>query len=163
MTDTITQKQRAISERSLENLKPFPKGTSGHPGGRRRGASVTSSLRRLLTKDEANEIATTWIAQAKGGSYPHLRELLLRIDGPVEPMPTPPPFEKPELTPEETDILIAKFAKPMAPLAIPIFKPVREIDFNVLRRLDEDYARRLSQKEQEQLLSAGIEPPGVTE
>jgi Family of unknown function (DUF5681) len=35
-------------QRRLANLKPFPKGTSGNPGGRPKGLSITAAVRREL-------------------------------------------------------------------------------------------------------------------
>ena len=36
------------NERSLQNLRPFPKGQSGNPGGEVKNASITNEVRKIL-------------------------------------------------------------------------------------------------------------------
>jgi hypothetical protein len=63
--------------------KPWPKGTSGNPSGRRRGsASIVAALKRLTTRADAEAVARKLLALAKGGDLQAMRLLLDRLDGP---------------------------------------------------------------------------------
>lgn len=63
-----------------QNLKPFPKGVSGNPGGRPKYKAISEAIRHILTLDDiesfvpstvAEKLALTRIRQAmlKGGLY----------------------------------------------------------------------------------------------
>jgi len=43
-----------------ENLKPWPKGVSGNPGGCRRKKPVSEELERLLSEPAPNDEKRTW-------------------------------------------------------------------------------------------------------
>ena len=63
--------------------RPWPKGTSGNPCGRRPGTiSPTMALRRALTRQEADALAAKVVAMAKAGDATCLRLLFDRLDGP---------------------------------------------------------------------------------
>jgi hypothetical protein len=63
--------------------RPFPKGVSGNPSGKRKGTvSLTASLKRLLSRDDAERIAKRLVALAKAGDLQAVKLLLDRIDGP---------------------------------------------------------------------------------
>jgi len=86
MTATAdTQMQRNSSDgraRRLANLRPFPKGVSGNPGGRPKGQSLTAELRRLAMEgDTPRQIAQQIIEKARTGSIDHLRLLFDRCEG----------------------------------------------------------------------------------
>lgn len=58
-------------------LKPWPKGVSGNPSGKRKGhASVTAALKRKLTRKDADVIAAKLIGQAKAGNRHAVRILI---------------------------------------------------------------------------------------
>jgi hypothetical protein len=84
-TTDLAQKQWGISDtrrRSLANLKPFPKGVSGNPGGRPKGQSLTAELRRqALEGNTTEEIARVVIKGALAGKIDFLRLLFDRVDG----------------------------------------------------------------------------------
>ena len=64
------QEQR---ENSKPPGRPWPKGVSGNPGGRRKGAvSLKATLTRALTKADADAIARKLIDGAKAGNTPSL-------------------------------------------------------------------------------------------
>lgn len=66
---------------------PWPKGTSGNPGGRLKGSlSLVSILRQQLAAgdgEHAKALIKSLLKEAEGGDYQHLREVLDRIDGKV--------------------------------------------------------------------------------
>jgi hypothetical protein len=81
-----TQEQRPSNghARSLANLKPWAKGTSGNPGGRPKGQSITAALRRLVEQgDTAERLAAVLIKNGLEGDIHHLRAILDRLDGDV--------------------------------------------------------------------------------
>ena len=71
----------------VENLKPFPKGVSGNPGGRPKTAHISEALRRALENGEAEHLASILLALATGkkrGSNVQiaaLREIADRTEG----------------------------------------------------------------------------------
>jgi Family of unknown function (DUF5681) len=90
----ITQKQRngrGSNSRSLQNLKPFRPGQSGHPGGLPEGVpKVSVALMNLLREDarsnyqpktRAEQLAWAIYQKAIKGDVPALREILDRCEG----------------------------------------------------------------------------------
>ena len=68
------QEQR---ENSKPPGRPWPKGVSGNPGGRRKGAvSLKATLTRALTKADADAIARKLIDGAKAGNTAAAKLLL---------------------------------------------------------------------------------------
>jgi len=68
------QEQR---ENSKPPGRPWPKGVSGNPGGRRKGAvSLKAALTRALTKADADAIARKLIDGAKAGNTAAAKLLL---------------------------------------------------------------------------------------
>ena len=62
--------------------KPFPKGVSGNPSGRPKGAlSITAKLRELLQSDDGEAFAKAFMRYAKAGKFPFAKEVIDRIDG----------------------------------------------------------------------------------
>lgn len=62
--------------------KPFPKGKSGNPSGRPKGAlSITTKIRKLLETDEGESVARAFVKYAKAGKFPFAKEIIDRIDG----------------------------------------------------------------------------------
>lgn len=80
----FTGKQRRINDRSLANLRPFPKGVSGNPSGRPQGPTLLTEIRDLLNgrggKDR-KAAAKAFIAQLKRGSIAHAKEVIEREEG----------------------------------------------------------------------------------
>ena len=50
-----------MSDRTA-NLKPWPKGVSGNPGGRPKKKAITEELERLLEEEAPNGDGKTWAA-----------------------------------------------------------------------------------------------------
>jgi hypothetical protein len=75
--------------RNIANLKPWPKGVSGNPGGRPRTKPITEELERLLQEEAPNDNGQTWAAviaeallhQARKGDVRAISELANRIEG----------------------------------------------------------------------------------
>jgi hypothetical protein len=66
--------------------KPFPPGVSGNPSGRRRGSvSLTATLKRILTKGDANAICFKLISQAKAGNH-QAQRLIMELCGDEAPL-----------------------------------------------------------------------------
>ena len=64
--------------------RPWPRGTSGNPSGRRKGTlSPTAALKRTLTKADLEQVVTKLIDLAKAGDRHALRIIFDRIDGPL--------------------------------------------------------------------------------
>jgi hypothetical protein len=77
------------------NLKPWPKGVSGNPGGRPKKKAITEELERLLEEEAPNSDGKTWAAtvaeallrQAAKGDVRAITELANRIEGkPAQPV-----------------------------------------------------------------------------
>jgi len=73
-----------------QNLKPWPKGTSGNPAGRPRNTKLTTAMRELLDKpfphDEAGRtyaevIAERMVLEACRGNVRAAKEVALRTEG----------------------------------------------------------------------------------
>ena len=65
--------------------RPWPRGTSGNPSGRRKGTlSPTAALKRTLTKADLEQVVTKLIDLAKAGDRHALRTIFDRLDGPVK-------------------------------------------------------------------------------
>jgi hypothetical protein len=81
--------QRRNSDKRLQNLKPFPKGTSGNPAGRPKKALLSDALRRQLAitapgmpeRTQAEAIASALIAEAILGNVAAIREVGDRSEG----------------------------------------------------------------------------------
>ena len=85
---SVTQLQSASSdngkEKRLLNLRPFPKGVSGNPGGRPKGDGVTGAIRRLVAEgNTSDQIASVIVANALKGDIDFLKVLLDRTAGSV--------------------------------------------------------------------------------
>jgi hypothetical protein len=69
--------------------KGFMPGRSGNPGGRPKGESITSTLRRLVAESEHNGrpiqevLAEVLLKHALSGKFPFAKEILDRLDGPL--------------------------------------------------------------------------------
>jgi len=83
-----------VSDRNA-NLKPWPKGVSGNPGGRPKKKAITEELDRLLEEESPNGDGKTWaviiaealLKQAAKGDVRAITELANRIEGkPVQAM-----------------------------------------------------------------------------
>lgn len=83
-----------------ENLRPFPPGVSGNPGGRPKSKPITDRLRDRLERPArealrlddgatlADVIALRMAKAAAEGDFKYVRELLDRVEG--KPVPQPP-------------------------------------------------------------------------
>jgi hypothetical protein len=80
---------------NAQNLKPWPKGVSGNPGGRPKKKLVTDELERLLQVEAPNAGGRTWatviaealLHQARKGDVRAITELTNRIEGkPLQPV-----------------------------------------------------------------------------
>jgi uncharacterized protein DUF5681 len=78
-----------------QNLKPWPKGVSGNPGGRPKKKLVTDELERLLQVEAPDAGGKTWatviaqalLQQARKGDVRAFAELTNRIEGkPLQPV-----------------------------------------------------------------------------
>jgi hypothetical protein len=87
-SEDSAQEQRPYTDGralSLANLKPFPKGVSGIPGGRPAGQSLTAELRRQLEQGfTMQQIAKALLDKAVSGDIQALRIVFERIDGDVK-------------------------------------------------------------------------------
>lgn len=70
-----------------QNLKPWPKGKSGNPGGRPKKGRAFEDLMKLIdeTPGELRELSKVWLARCKAGDFQFFREYLDRSDGKVAP------------------------------------------------------------------------------
>jgi hypothetical protein len=74
---------------NAQNLKPWPKGASGNPGGRPKQKLISVELERLLQQQAPGENGKTWAAviaeallsQAAKGDVRAISELANRIEG----------------------------------------------------------------------------------
>jgi hypothetical protein len=73
-----------------DRIRPFmwKKGQSGNPGGRPKNESMTARLRRVLAQEHngreiADLIAERLVKEALSGKHPFIKELLDRVEGPV--------------------------------------------------------------------------------
>ncbi len=81
--------QRRNNDKRLANLKPFPKGVSGNPGGRPKKALLSDALRRQIAeavpnapeKTIAEVIARALIREAVSGNVQAIREIGDRSEG----------------------------------------------------------------------------------
>ena len=72
-----------------QNLRPWPKGVSGNPGGRPRKQPITEELQRLLGEVAPNSQGQTWatliaealLQQASRGDVRAISELVNRVEG----------------------------------------------------------------------------------
>jgi hypothetical protein len=73
----------------IENLKPWPKGVSGNPGGRPKQKLISAELERLMQQQAPGESGKTWatviaeslVRQAAKGDVRAISELANRIEG----------------------------------------------------------------------------------
>lgn len=81
---------RALSDRgsSLKNLRPWPAGVSGNPGGRPARAPISKACREELQKTDpatgltnAEAIAARLVAECKRGNIWAIRELVGLVEG----------------------------------------------------------------------------------
>jgi hypothetical protein len=79
----------------VQNLKPWPKGVSGNPGGRPKRKLVTDELERLLLDEAPDAGGRTWatviaealLQQARKGDVRAITELANRVEGkPLQPV-----------------------------------------------------------------------------
>jgi hypothetical protein len=83
-----TQNRGNVSGRP-ENLKPWPKGVSGNPGGRPKSKPLTEELERLLEQKPPKGKGETWAAliaqalvvKASKGDVRAISELANRLEG----------------------------------------------------------------------------------
>lgn len=82
--DTIlTQNSEETVAGRTQNLKPWPKGVSGNPGGRPKRKPIEEALLAALTPAEAQAVAKALIWQAKRGNVRAFDSLADRVDGKV--------------------------------------------------------------------------------
>jgi len=86
--DNSVKESEKYPKSRTKGLEPFQPGQSGNPGGRPKGTSITSQLRKLLDQMVAGKhiseaVAQAWLKKALKGSYHHLREMLERTEGKV--------------------------------------------------------------------------------
>lgn len=75
--------QRVCSEPPKPRVRgrPWPKGMSGNPSGRRKGTvSLTAALKRLLTTEDASAIVRKVVDLAKNGDLRAIELLFQRLD-----------------------------------------------------------------------------------
>ena len=73
----------------IQNLKPWPRGVSGNPGGRPRKRLITDELERLLQEEAPDKNGQTWataiaealLRQAITGDVRAIAELANRVEG----------------------------------------------------------------------------------
>jgi len=71
---------------NVENLKPFKSGVSGNPAGSSKRARLRAAIIRLLDEKELDAtFAKAGMDEALKGVFLFWREILNRVDGPVEP------------------------------------------------------------------------------
>ena len=63
----------------------FAPGQSGNPGGYSKGRRLAAALNELIDENgDLPVLAKVWLDAAKAGDYRFFRELLDRVDGPIE-------------------------------------------------------------------------------
>jgi hypothetical protein len=79
----------------VANLRPFPPGVSGNPGGRRKGTSLTRRLNAILDRTEfdgeplpagrcvADLVAEAIVREAIAGRFPFAKGICDRLEGKV--------------------------------------------------------------------------------
>ena len=96
-------------------LKPFPKGVSGNPGGRRKKPLIDKWLEECLVADDsktAKQLAEKLVSMAAHGSLAALKLIAERTEG--RPMRSPSDGEQKtdvKLTPEQVDRQLAELLK----------------------------------------------------
>lgn len=73
----------------VQNLKPWPKGVSGNPGGRPKKKLISDELERLLQEEAPGGTGKTWasviaeslLRQAAKGDVRAISELVNRVEG----------------------------------------------------------------------------------
>jgi hypothetical protein len=111
---------------SAHNLRPWPKGVSGNPGGRPRKRLITDELVRLLQQEAPNTAGKTWAAaiaevllkQALNGDVRAIGEVANRVEGkPLQAMDLhlDPPADIQNLTEEELNQRIAELERELFP------------------------------------------------
>lgn len=73
----------------IENLRPFPKGVSGNPGGRPKSKPLTEEIERLLEQEAPEKNGRTWAAviaealvrRAATGDVQAIAEVANRLEG----------------------------------------------------------------------------------
>ena len=89
MPPTFTQNSEKTVENRLANLRPWPKGISGNPGGRPRKKPLTEKLEQLVMQEAPNADGQTWadliakalLQEAIKGDVRAISELANRIEG----------------------------------------------------------------------------------
>jgi hypothetical protein len=88
MVESAQNSEKSVAGR-IENLKPWPKGVSGNPGGRPKQKLISAELERLLQQQAPSESGKTWatviaeslVRQAAKGDVRAISELANRIEG----------------------------------------------------------------------------------
>ena len=82
LPDTGLQHRNSTGRRTIG--RPFKKGQSGNPKGKRKGSvSLTARLKSALTKEAAAEIVAKLISMAQAGDMAAAKLLWDRTDGPL--------------------------------------------------------------------------------
>ena len=72
----------------IENLKPWPKGVSGNPGGRPRKKLIDEALEELLSNENseiASDIAQKLLEKARNGDLKAIQVVVERVQGRPHP------------------------------------------------------------------------------
>jgi hypothetical protein len=111
---------------SVHNLRPWPKGVSGNPGGRPRKRLISDELERLLQQEAPSAAGKTWaaaiaevlLAQALNGDVRAIAEVANRVEGkPLQAMDLhlDPSNDIQNLTEEELNQRIAELERQLFP------------------------------------------------
>ena len=109
----------------VQNLRPWPKGVSGNPGGRPRKSLISDEIERLLEQDSPNARDKTWatalaevlLRKALKGDLRAIAEVANRVEGkPLQAvdLDLSPREEKENLTDEELQERITDLTQRMA-------------------------------------------------